>query len=38
MDANAMFIDFNTAFDSIHHKDVWEALQNQGVEFKYIKF
>lgn len=31
------FVDFNKAFDSLEHECIWEALQNQGTQGKYIK-
>ncbi len=33
---NFLFIDFQKAFDSIHHNYVWRALINQGVPKVYI--
>ncbi len=34
---NFMFIDFNKAFDTIHHESVRKALYNQGVGLRLIK-
>lgn len=31
------FVDYNKAFDSIHHTKIWKALERQGVEHKYIR-
>lgn len=31
------FVDFNKAFDSLEHSFIWQALQSQGVEAKFIK-
>lgn len=31
------FIDYNKAFDSIEHENIWSCLKNQGVEHKYIR-
>lgn len=31
------FIDYNKAFDSIEHENIWHGLKNQGVEHKYIR-
>lgn len=31
------FVDYNKAFDSLEHENIWEALKNQGVEKKYIR-
>ncbi|PZC79969.1 hypothetical protein B5X24_HaOG215559 [Helicoverpa armigera] len=31
------FIDFNKAFDSIEHENIWSCLKIQGVEHKYIR-
>lgn len=30
------FIDYKKAFDTISHKSIWKALQNQNVNHKYI--
>lgn len=35
---NFMFIDFNQAFVSISHENVWKALENQNIELNTIKF
>ena len=31
-------IDFMTAFDSINHNSIWEALKTCGIEHEYISF
>lgn len=31
------FIDYSKAFDSLLHKNIWEALVEQGIEHKYIR-
>lgn len=31
------FIDFNKAFDTLEHSFIWNALEAQGVETKYIR-
>ncbi|CAH0717940.1 unnamed protein product, partial [Brenthis ino] len=31
------FIDYSKAFDSLLHKNIWEALVEQGIELKYIR-
>lgn len=31
------FVDYNKAFDSLKHTKIWEALETQGVEKKYIR-
>lgn len=31
------FVDYNKAFDSLKHIKIWEALETQGVEKKYIR-
>ncbi|XP_047998769.1 uncharacterized protein LOC125236115 [Leguminivora glycinivorella] len=31
------FIDYNKAFDSLKHKYIWEALQEQNIQTKYIR-
>ncbi len=31
-----IFIDYNKAFDSIHHRVVWETLRKQGVEQEIV--
>lgn len=31
------FIDYNKAFHSIEHENIWHCLKNQGVEHKYIR-
>lgn len=31
------FIDYNKAFDSIEHENIWYCLKNQGVDQKYIR-
>ncbi len=32
-----MFVDFRKAFDTVDHTFLWEALRNQGINWKYIK-
>lgn len=36
-DGNLGFVDFNKAFDSLEHKYIWEALEKQGVQTKFIR-
>lgn len=31
------FVDYNKAFDSLKHNYIWDALENKGVESKYIR-
>lgn len=31
------FVDYNKAFDSLRHVEIWEALETQGINKKYIR-
>ncbi|KAJ8735284.1 hypothetical protein PYW07_006904 [Mythimna separata] len=31
------YVDYNKAFDSLEHEYIWEALQYQGIQEKYIR-
>ncbi|XP_077302251.1 uncharacterized protein LOC143922795 [Arctopsyche grandis] len=34
---HAAFVDYNKAFDSIHHSNMWKPLARQNIEHKYIR-
>lgn len=37
VEINALFIDFNKAFDTVYHEKIWEALARQGTPVTFIK-